>query len=75
MHACGCLLAAVTAPQLQPSRLPALLPTCPHTNYTPCPCAPAFSMERIISSRRGKVRKISEDGKGECRKMPHLWQA
>lgn len=29
-------------------------------------------MERMTSSRRGKVRKISEEGKGECRKMPHL---
>jgi hypothetical protein len=26
----------------------------------------------MTSSRRGKVRKISEEGKGECRKMPHL---
>lgn len=34
--------------------------------------APALSMDRMISSRRGKVRKISEEGKGECRKMPHL---
>ena len=34
--------------------------------------APALSIERMTSSRRGKVRKISEEGKGECRKMPHL---
>lgn len=26
----------------------------------------------MISSRRGNVRNISEEGKGECRKMPHL---
>ena len=34
--------------------------------------APAFSIDRMISSRRGKVRKISEEGNGECRKTPHL---
>lgn len=44
--------------------LGAVLPT----HYSPM--RSAFSSERSSSSRFGKVRKISEEGKGECRNTP-----
>lgn len=34
------------------------------------PMRSALSSERSSSSRLGKVRKISEEGKGECRNTP-----